>query len=150
MHMYFKSPLNIDVCFRSISGDGAFRVPFGLQMVTATLLGVGIHFFPYSPRWLALVHRDQDCLKSLSTLRRLPTTDSRIQTEWKSILAEVEFQKEIVQHEHPGATGVKLEILAWLDLFGKKTWKRTAVACGICFFTQVSQPPSSFINHLSF
>ena len=120
-----------------MAGQAAFRLPFGLQMVTATTLGVGIHFFPYSPRWLAMVHREDESLQTISKLRRLPTTDSRVQSEWKSILAEVEFQAALVEREHPGVTGAKRELFSWLDLFNKKTRKRTAVACGICFFTQV-------------
>lgn len=39
---------------RHIDGETSFRVPFGLQMVSSALLGLGILAFPYSPRWLAL------------------------------------------------------------------------------------------------
>lgn len=123
---------------RHIAGDASFRLPFGLQMVTATLLGSGIHFFPYSPRWLALVNRPQDCLKSLTRLRGLPSTDDRVQAEFHGIVAEVNFQNLAQQKRHPGASGLKLEILLWLDLFGRKSWKRTAVGCGVAFFQQFS------------
>ena len=57
---------------KDLAGDAAFRVPFGLQMLPATLLGVCIHIFPYSPRWLVMVDRHDDSLRSLSKLRRLP------------------------------------------------------------------------------
>lgn len=43
-----------------------------------------------------------------------------------------------MHRKHPGVTGAKLEFLSWVDLFGKQTFKRTVVACGICFFTQFS------------
>ena len=127
------------VASRDLAGAAAFRVPFGLQMIPATLLGVCIHFFPYSPRWLAMVDRQTESLESLSRLRRLPIDDERILKEWRSVLDEVAFQRQVTERDHPGATGFKLEMWAWLDLFKRGIWKRTAAACGICFFTQVNR-----------
>lgn len=123
---------------RFIAGEASFRFPLGLQMLSATILGVGIHFFPYSPRWLALVNRPEDCLNSLCKLRRLPPTDSRVQTEYQGILAEVEFQNALQERLHPGAHGIKLELLQWLDLFSRKLWRRVIVGVGVCFFQQFS------------
>lgn len=107
-------------------------------MVCAILLGIGIHFFPYSPRWLGLKGREADCLQSLSQLRRLPPTDNRVQAEFQAIMTEVEFQKKLTELHHPGLSGFKLEIASWLDLFKKKSWRRTAVGTGIAFFQQFS------------
>lgn len=124
---------------KDLGGEAAFRLPFGLQMVPATLLGVGIHLFPYSPRWLVMADRHEDSLLSLSKLRRLPPDDTTVRTEWHGIIAEVALQRDICREKHPGADGVKLELLRWSDLFrDKKTLKRTIAASGICFFTQFS------------
>lgn len=122
---------------RYMGGEVSFRLPFGLQMVCATILGVAIHIFPYSPRWLCLVGRKQDSLRSLSRLRRLPESDNRVQTEWRGIIAEVEYQKIRLEKHYPGQRGFRLEILTWLELFSKKFWRRTIVGCGIAFFQQV-------------
>ncbi|KAK7541299.1 general substrate transporter [Phyllosticta citricarpa] len=121
-----------------LDGEASFRLPFGLQMVCAIFLGVGIHFFPYSPRWLGLVGREEDCMESLCKLRRLPRTDHRVQTEYQAIMAEVEFQAIMLEKRHPGARGFKLEFLTWTDLFKKRTWRRTAVGMGVAFFQQFS------------
>lgn len=121
-----------------IEGEASFRVPFGLQMVSAACIGLGIHLFPFSPRWLALVRRDEDALESLAKLRRLPPTDSRVVTEWRGIMAEVEFQAVMLEKTHPGASGFRLELLTWFDLFKHKTWRRTAVGVGVAFFQQFS------------
>ncbi|KAJ5691234.1 hypothetical protein N7488_011969 [Penicillium malachiteum] len=121
-----------------IPSEVSFRLPFGLQMITATALGLGIHFFPYSPRWLALVDRSEDCLKSLVRLRGLPETDERVQAEFHGVMAEVNFQKLVQQKRHPGASGIKLEILQWMDLFSRKMWRRTVVGVGVGFFQQFS------------
>lgn len=119
-----------------IDSEASFRVPFGLQMVSAGIIGTMIHFFPYSPRWLVLVERDEDALESLAKLRRLPATDSRVVTEWRGILAEIQFQKIMAEKAHPGKQGFVLELLQWADLFRKKTWRRTVVGVGVAFFQQ--------------
>ncbi len=121
-----------------LASEASFRLPFGLQMVCATMLGIGIHFFPYSPRWLALVSRRDECLASLSKLRNLPPTDERVQAEYRGIITEVEFQRIIQEKTHPGVTGIRLEIYSWLDLFRRRNWHRTAVGCGVLFFQQFS------------
>lgn len=123
---------------RHMEGEIAFRLPFGLQMVCSTILAVGIFFYPYSPRWLALVGRSDDAMKSLERLRRLPASDPRVQAEHKGILAEVAIQKALEAKHHPNAGPFKLELLGWADLFSKKIRRRTAVACGVAFFQQFS------------
>lgn len=121
-----------------MSGEIAFRLPFGLQMVCAAILGTCIHFFPFSPRWLSLVGRNDEALQSLAKLRRLPETDERVQIEWRGIMAEVEFQKVLQDRLHPGKSGFKLELAQWKDLFTKKVIRRTVVGCGCAFFQQFS------------
>ncbi|KAK7710369.1 hypothetical protein SLS64_005954 [Diaporthe eres] len=121
---------------RHIDGEASFRIPFGLQMVSSTLLGLGILAFPYSPRWLALVDRPDEALSSLSRLRRLPASDARVQAEHRGILTEVAIQKKIQHKKHPGLGGIRLEIVEWLDVF--KLWRRTVVGVGVAFFQQFS------------
>lgn len=123
---------------RELEGEVSFRLPFGLQLVSAVILGIMIHFFPYSPRWLSMRGRNQEALAALAKLRRLPTDDSRVQTEWKGIMAEIEFQRIVQEKAHPGKKGMKLEVSLWADLFKKKIWRRTAVAVGVAFFQQFS------------
>lgn len=123
---------------RHMDGEISFRLPFGLQMVCSTLLGLGIHFYPYSPRWLALVDRPEEAMKSLERLRRLPATDSRVQAEHSAILTEVQIQRVMQEKRHPGASLWKLEMLGWFDLFSPKIWRRTAVGVGVAFFQQFS------------
>uniref|UniRef100_L2FC33 High-affinity glucose n=1 Tax=Colletotrichum fructicola (strain Nara gc5) TaxID=1213859 RepID=L2FC33_COLFN len=123
---------------RHMAGEVSFRLPLGLQMVCSTLLGIGIHFYPYSPRWLALVNRPQEALQSLTRLRRLPADDHRVQAEHRGIISEVEVQKIMQERNHPGKSFLALEFAGWCDLFSKKLWRRTAVAVGIAFFQQFS------------
>ncbi|RMY64463.1 hypothetical protein D0864_12346 [Hortaea werneckii] len=59
-----------------------------------------------SPPQVARDARDDDALESLAKLRRLPATDSRVVTEWRGILAEIQFQKVMVQKGSPGQARV--------------------------------------------
>ncbi|KAM5344354.1 hypothetical protein ACJ41O_012891 [Fusarium nematophilum] len=124
---------------REIAGDWSFRLPFVLQMAPALVVGIGIQFFPYSPRWLAMRHRDQDSLRALEKLRRLPETDERVQQEWRGILREVEYQERALAREH-GTDGnpVTLEFKQWGDLFKPRYLRRTVIALAIPFFQQFS------------
>ena len=121
-----------------MAGEVSFRLPFGLQMVSATLVGLGINLFPYSPRWLAMVNREGEALASLAKLRCLPETDKRVQQELKGIIVESRFQQAVVKRRHPYSKGLKLEVKSWLDLFSVKLWRRVIVGCGVMFFQQFS------------
>jgi len=125
-----------------IPSQWAWRLPFLLQIIPGVVLGVGILFLPFSPRWLASKGRDKEALSNLAKLRSLPETDQRVQLEYFDILAEVALHQEISAERHPhlqdGSKGsrLKLEISAWGDCFKSGCWRRTHVGIGIMFFQQ--------------
>ncbi|KAJ0370004.1 hypothetical protein COL154_001810 [Colletotrichum chrysophilum] len=121
---------------KDIAGEASWRVPFALQLPSAMILGAMIQLFPYSPRWLAMQDRHEDCLSSLCKLRKLPASDERVQAEYQGILAEAKFQAVMLERRHPGVRGFKLEVVQWLDLFTIKSWRRTIVGAGVSFFQQ--------------
>ncbi|KAF2492482.1 high affinity glucose transporter [Lophium mytilinum] len=49
-----------------IKGTAAFRVPWGLQMIPAIGLFIGLLFLPESPRWLAKKDRWEECHEVLT------------------------------------------------------------------------------------
>lgn len=126
----------ISFACKDLAGDVSWRLPFALQNVSALLLGVLIQFFPYSPRWLAMKDRHEDCLASLCKLRGLPSDDDRVRSEYRGIIAEVRIQNVMLERRHPGISGVKLEVAQWLHLLSKKRWRRTAAGVGVTFFQQ--------------
>ncbi|KAI6878622.1 hexose carrier protein [Hortaea werneckii] len=138
----------ISYACKDIQSSAAWRIPFGLQLVSATILGTMIQFYPYSPRWLAMKGRTAESLASLCKLRRLPESDERVQTEYNGILAEVAFQTAVQERRHPGLQpgGLKLELAQWADLFHKKRWRRTAAGAGVMFFQQF-QGVNAFIYY---
>ncbi|KZM25092.1 substrate-specific transmembrane transporter [Ascochyta rabiei] len=127
---------------RYMAGQWSWRLPFLIQMIPGVVLGVGIVFLPFSPRWLSSKGRDDEALQVLAKLRGLPTTDSRVYREWCEIRAEVAFTREVNCEKHPNlqdgtrASNFKLELASWTDCFRHGCWKRTVVGVGIMFFQQ--------------
>ncbi|KAG9192337.1 general substrate transporter [Alternaria panax] len=127
---------------RFMAGEWSWRLPFLIQMIPGLILGAGIVFLPFSPRWLASKGRDDEALVVLGKLRKLPTDDPRIFQEWCEIRAEVTFNHEVSVKRHPDLQAktrkneFKLEVQSWLDCFRHGCWKRTVVGVGIMFFQQ--------------
>lgn len=127
-----------------IPSEWSWRLPFLLQVPFGLVLGVGIIYLPFSPRWLCSKGRDDEALLALSKLRQLPTTDRRVRREWLDIRAEVALHADISAERHPDLQErtvgniIKLEIVGWTALFDHGSWRRTFVGTGIMFFQQVS------------
>lgn len=126
----------------SQAGEWAWRLPFLLQLTPGLILGAGILFLPFSPRWLVSKGRDAEALSSLSRLRQLPPSDPRVQQEWFDIRAEVTFHKEVSATRHPTlqdrstVSRIKLEFASWTDCFRRGCWRRTHIGIGLMFFQQ--------------
>lgn len=127
-------------------GEWSWRLPFLLQMVPSFVLAAGVIALPFSPRWLVSKGRDDDALQSLCRLRRLSSSDMRIQQELMEIQVEARFHQEMNAEKHPGlqSGGAKnsllLELASWMDCFKKSCWRRTHVGVMIMFFQQVGIP----------
>lgn len=124
-------------CPRGIPGDWSFRLPFLLQILPALVVGCGIHFFPFSPRWLVMRGRNEKSLAALAKLRRRPDNNAHVQLEWKGILAETQFQQQLHQLEYPNTHPVLVELKQWAALLRPKHIRQTLVALAIPFFQQV-------------
>ncbi|KAK7219510.1 hypothetical protein V2G26_007513 [Clonostachys chloroleuca] len=114
---------------------------YGMLVTGRAIGGIGVGTLAMgAPLYISEIapRTSVDSLISLSKLRRLPETDERVQAEYKSIVAEVEFQRLMQEAKHPGVSGLKFEVLLWLDLFDGKNWRRVVVGCGVCFFQQFS------------
>ncbi|RDW94938.1 sugar transporter-1 [Coleophoma crateriformis] len=135
----------------------SWRIPLALQLIPAWILFFGMFFLPYSPRWLMMKHRDDDCIAALSKLRRLPADNNLLRAEYLEIKAAVMFDEE-TEAEYTsyapqifqgfGFTSVTTDLLAtgvtgilqilftlpavfFLDNFGRKTFLISG-AIGMC------------------
>jgi sugar porter (SP) family MFS transporter len=76
--------------------DAAWRIPLGIQIVPALILGVGAIFLPFSPRWLVNRGRNEEALAVLARLHSQgDKTDPRVVTEYEEIIAQVEHERAV-------------------------------------------------------
>jgi len=129
------------------TGDGqheaAWRVPLALQLVPAVILGIGILFMPFSPRWLVNQGRDEEALTVLSNARRLPKDSDLVQIEFLEIKAQYLFEKEINEAKFPQyqdgswVSNFKLGVFDYMSLITTRTlFYRTAIGTLTMFFQQ--------------
>lgn len=88
--------------------DAAWRTPLALQILPSLILGVGMIFYPESPRWLLMQERDEEASKSLSKLRGLPGDHPRLVSETLDIKASVMLENTFVKEKYPGFSGLRL------------------------------------------
>ena len=112
-------------------------------MIPALVLGAGIPFLPYSPRWLAGKGRVDEALDVLCKLRGVERTDERVLREWAEIQSEAAYRKELSVERHPNlqdsslSSRIMLHIWSYLDCFRKGCLKRTHVGIGLMFFQRM-------------
>lgn len=117
--------------------DAAWRVPFALQIVPALVLGIGMLWFPESPRYYCMRDNDAAGIAALARVRQVNPEDDLLQKEFLSVKAEVMFEHSYNREKFPGKTGVSLYLAGYTTLFS--TWpsfKRTAIGCCVMFFQQ--------------
>ncbi|ORX97685.1 general substrate transporter [Clohesyomyces aquaticus] len=123
--------------------EAAWLLPLCLQLVPAVILGVGMIFMPFSPRWLVHHNREPEARKVLASLRGLPQDHDLIELEYAEIKAHSLFEKKSLQENFPHLQDMsvmstaKLQFVAIGSLFtSKPMFKRVIVATVTMFFQQ--------------
>ena len=76
-------------------GPAAFRIPWGLQMIPAFILLVGMTWFPYSPRWLASKDRWEEAITVLADLHAGgDLKHPKVLAQYREIEEVLRFEKE--------------------------------------------------------
>ncbi|KAF1944743.1 D-xylose-proton symporter [Clathrospora elynae] len=117
--------------------DASWRVPFAIQIIPGLVLGIGMLFFPESPRYYCMRDNEEAGIRALARVRRSHADDELLQKEYLSIKAEVMFEESYNREKFPGKSGVSLYLAGYTTLFS--TWpsfKRTAIGCCVMFFQQ--------------
>lgn len=123
--------------------EAAWLLPLSLQLVPAVLLGVGMVFMPFSPRWLVHHDREAEARRVLAQLRELPEDNDLIELEFAEIKAQSLFEKKTLRERFPHLQDMsawstfKLQFVAIASLFqSKPMFKRVIVATLTMFFQQ--------------
>ena len=125
--------------------DMAWRLPSIIQGIPAGILALGIWWLPFSPRWLVKQGRDEEAMKTLAYLRKLPIDHELIQVEYKEIKAEALFERRAFEKNFPNLAA-KEQGSVWVREFAQyyqivRTWdnfKRVSTAWLVMFFQQWS------------
>jgi MFS family permease len=76
-------------------GSAAFRIPWGIQMVPAFILFVGMFWFPKSPRWLASKDRWEEAVRVLADLHGNGNVNHpKVLAEYKEIEEALRFERQ--------------------------------------------------------
>lgn len=104
-----------------LDGPNAFRVPWGLQMLPAVLLFIGLIFLPESPRWLARHDKWERCHGVLTLVHGKGDPNAPfVQHELSEIRRAIEFENQNSD-------------VSWMELFRPKMFNRLHIG----IFTQV-------------
>jgi hypothetical protein len=103
--------------------------------VPALILGIGMIFFPESPRFYLMRHQEDKALRSLAKIRRVHPDTISLREEYLAIKAEVLFDQSISRDKFPGKSGVSLFFAEYYSLLTSwPSFKRVFLGCAIMFF----------------
>jgi len=123
--------------------EAAWLLPLALQLAPAVLLGAGMIFMPFSPRWLVHHNKEAEAHRVLARLRGLPEDHELIELEFAEIRAQSLFEKMSLRENFPhlqeptAFNTFKLQFVAIGSLFTTRgMFKRVIIATMTMFFQQ--------------
>ncbi len=87
----------------------SYRLPCGLMMIWATILGMGLLFLPESPRYYVRKGKLDKAAMSLSKVRGQPIDSPYVQNELSEIIANYEYELQVVPQDG--------YVASWLNCF---------------------------------
>ncbi|KAK0199886.1 general substrate transporter [Desarmillaria ectypa] len=110
-----------------INGVASFRIPWGLQMIPAIVLSVGMLVFPESPRWLFDHGREKEALQVLADLHGGGDPNNElVMLEYEEIKEQVLFERtegaksylDLLKPGMPRRVGLGMALQMWSQLTG--------------------------------
>ncbi|KAL0947901.1 hypothetical protein HGRIS_010536 [Hohenbuehelia grisea] len=86
--------INYGIGIHIQSGEQIWKIPFGLQLLPAGIMVIGLLTVKESPRWLASVGREEEALRNLAYLRKDSVDSHAIIHEMAEIEAAIREERE--------------------------------------------------------
>jgi MFS family permease len=117
--------------------DASWRIPLALQIFPALVLGIGMLFFPDSPRWLLMKDRDEEAISTLALLRQCAPDHPSIISESLEIKASILLENTYIRDHFAGLSGIRLQVAQYVSMLTTfSRFKRLAIGCCVMFFQQ--------------
>ncbi|KAJ3716263.1 general substrate transporter [Lentinula guzmanii] len=137
-----------------------WRIPFGLQLVPAGLMALGLLTVKESPRYLASVGRNDEAINNLAYLRRSSAQSEPVILEMAEIEAAIQEEREARRSSDGGKRVVKVVTVSIFIAFGVEKFGRkrflfiSSMGMGILFFIigallKTYPPPATSANDTS-
>ncbi|KAF7370082.1 General substrate transporter [Mycena sanguinolenta] len=89
--------VNYGISVHISPGPKLWQIPFGVQLIPAGIMALGLLTVKESPRWLASVGRTEDALTNLAYLRMEPESSEAVIHEMAEIEAQIQEEREARQ-----------------------------------------------------
>ncbi|KAJ7181181.1 general substrate transporter [Mycena filopes] len=86
--------VNYGISIHVKPGPKLWRIPFGVQLIPAGIMCIGLLTVKESPRWLASVGRTEEAITNLAYLRKEPPTSEAVIHEMAEIEAAIQEERE--------------------------------------------------------
>jgi sugar porter (SP) family MFS transporter len=106
---------SVDYGTQERNDSGSYRIPIGLQMAWALILGTGLFLLPESPRFFVKKGQLDKAAATLARLRDQPVDSAYIQDELMEIVANHEFEMAVVPNGN--------YFQAWANCFRGSLWE---------------------------
>ncbi|KAJ7900434.1 general substrate transporter, partial [Mycena leptocephala] len=90
--------VNYGISIHIAPGPNLWRIPFGLQLIPAGIMCLGLLTIKESPRWLASVGRSEQAITSLAYLRKESEQSEAVIHEMAEIKAAIQEEREARQN----------------------------------------------------
>ncbi|KAL2367104.1 MFS monosaccharide transporter [Blastomyces gilchristii SLH14081] len=80
---------------QNLDNSASYRIPIGLQLLWALILGVGLYFLPESPRYYVKKNKLDAAAGSLSRIRGQHVDSDYVKSELAEIVANYEYESRI-------------------------------------------------------
>ncbi|OAX83504.1 hypothetical protein ACJ72_02139 [Emergomyces africanus] len=132
----------IDKATENLDSPASYRIPIGLQLVWALILGVGLYYLPESPRYFVKKNKLDQAAGSLSRIRGQHVDSEYVKTELAEIIANYEYES-------------KISSTSWLDCFKgglspSGNFRRVILGTSLQMFQQLTGVNFIFYNRNDF